>query len=355
MTDDVTALFTGTQEVAERHRFDTARLERWMAEHVEGFRGPLSVEEFKGGQSNPTYLVRTPGERYVLRRKPPGKLLPSAHAVDREYRVLKALGPTPVPTPQVHALCTDESVTGTMFYVMEYLEGRVFWNKTLPDQTPEERAAIYDSLGDAMARLHAVDPEAVGLGDFGRPGNYFSRQIARWSKNYVASETQKIPEMDWLIDWLPNNVPPDDRTTIIHGDLQLANTMCHPTEPRIIAILDWELCTLGNPMGDFSYVCMPWLTDDDTKNGFRNFDLAALGIPTLEAFQAAYCKRTGFAPITDWNFYVAYNLFRSAAILQGILGRVRDGTASSDQALVLADHVRPLAEKAHAAAHGHPT
>jgi aminoglycoside phosphotransferase (APT) family kinase protein len=346
MTQSRQDVFSGTREVRERHRFDVARLERHLSQHLAGFRPPLQVVEFKGGQSNPTYLLEAGGERYVLRRKPPGRLLPSAHAVDREYRVLTALMRTPVPAPRTYCLCTDESVIGTWFYVMEYVEGRVVWEPQLPGFRPAERAAVWESMVETLAALHTVDYAALGLADFGRPGNYFARQIGRWSKQYRASETEKIPEMDGLMDWLPRQIPSgDDETTLIHGDFKLDNVVLHPTQPGVVAVLDWELCTLGHPLGDLTYLCMPWWQE----TGYKGIDHEGLGIPTEEQVVASYCRRTGRRGIESWDFYVAYNFFRAAAICQGIGGRVRDGTAASDHAQMMAALVRPLAEQAWAA------
>jgi aminoglycoside phosphotransferase (APT) family kinase protein len=332
-------IFAGTEPVRERHKIDRARLEDWMRANVDGFRGPLEVEQFKGGQSNPTYRVEAGGARYVVRRKPPGQLLPSAHAVDREYRVLSALQGTGVPVPRTYALCTDASVLGTWFYVMECVEGRVFWEPHLPDLSKPERFAIYDSLCEVLARLHSLDYVKLGLGDFGRPGNYFARQISRWAKQYYASTDAPLASMDALYEWLPRTIPPGDETSIIHGDFRLDNTIVHPTEPRIVAVLDWEISTLGHPLGDFTYLCMPWYA----IGAFRGLDLAALGLPTREEYMASYCRRTGRTSIDSVAWYEAFHLFRNACILQGILGRVRDGTASSEHATELADSIAPLA------------
>ncbi|HUP24546.1 MAG TPA: phosphotransferase [Thermoanaerobaculia bacterium] len=334
--------FSGTKEVAERLRFDVNALERYLQNHVEGFRGNLSVEQFKGGQSNPTYLLEAGGQRYVLRRKPPGKLLPSAHAVDREYRVITALGRTDVPVPRTYCLCTDDSVIGTWFYVMEFVEGRVLWEYTLPESDPAERTAIYDALNETLAKLHSVDYLALGLEDYGKPGNYFARQIHRWSKQYRASEGSRIEAMDRLMAWLPEHIPADDETTIVHGDYRLDNSILHPTKPRVLAILDWELGTLGHPLGDFSYHCMQWELDKDRLGGLRGHDLRALGIPSLAEYKAAYCARTNRERIEHWNFYMAYNLFRIAAISQGIMGRVRDGTAASTHATEMGQRVSDM-------------
>jgi len=335
-------VFSGTEPVRERHRIDSARLEHWMRAHVDGFRGRLELVQFKGGQSNPTYRVEAGGTRYVVRRKPPGQLLPSAHAVDREYRVLRALQGSGVPVPRTYALCTDDSVIGTWFYVMECVEGRVFWEPALPELDKRERFAIYDSLCEVLARLHSLDPTALGLSDYGRPGNYFARQISRWSKQYHASVARPLEAMSRLAEWLPRSIPPGDETTVIHGDYKLDNTIVPPTEPRIVAVLDWEISTLGHPLGDFTYLCMPWFR----TGAFRGLDLAALGLPSREAYAAAYCRRMRRPPIDSFAWYEAFHLFRSACILQGILGRVRDGTASSDHATELADGIAPLAEGA---------
>jgi aminoglycoside phosphotransferase (APT) family kinase protein len=336
-------MFSGTREVHERHRFDEARLARWMESNVPGFRGPLAVREFKGGQSNPTYRLEAPSGRYALRRKPPGELLPSAHAVDREYRVLTALGGTDVPVPRTHALCTDESVIGTWFYVMDCVEGRVIWDPTMPGFTPAERTAAWHSMTASLAALHRVDPAAVGLGDYGRPGNYFARQVARWSRQYAASETESIPAMDKLAEWLPQHLPPAGGHSIVHGDYKLDNAILHASEPRVVAILDWELSTTGDPLADFTYLLLPWWT----QGGFEeNPERAALGIPSKAELTDAYCRRTGRAALPRFEFYLVFHLFRAAAIQQGILGRVRDGTAASEHAASVASNVRGYAERA---------
>lgn len=340
-----TELFTGTEDVLEQHRFDQKALERFMDEHVEGFKGPLKVEEFRGGQSNPTYRLETSGQRYVLRRKPPGTLLKSAHAVDREYRVISALQDTKVPVPKTYALCTDDSVIGTWFYIMDCVEGRVIWDPLIPGVDNDHRTAVYDHMNEVLAELHMVDYEAVGLGDFGRPGNYFARQISRWTKQYQLSETQTIPEMDNLMAWLPDNIPEGDDTAIVHGDYRLDNMVLHPTEPRILAILDWELSTLGHPLGDLTYQCMQWrLPGTDMLTGLQGVDRKALGIPTEEQYIATYCRRTGRDQIGDWDFYMAYNMFRLAGIVQGIAGRVKDGTAASKEAAKMGERAPILAK-----------
>ncbi|MBE7220021.1 MAG: phosphotransferase family protein [Caulobacteraceae bacterium] len=338
--------FSGTREVSERDRFDEAALARWMADHVEGFEGPLTVRQFKGGQSNPTYELSTPGRAYVLRRKPFGKLLPSAHAVDREYRLIAALHPTGFPVARPYALCEDEAVIGAMFYVMERVDGRILWNLALPDQSREARAAIYDAQIATLAQLHGFDPAAVGLGDYGRPGNYFARQVDRWSRQIRASGGEPIPALERLMDWLPRTVPEDDRTSIVHGDYRLDNMVLHPAEPRILAVLDWELSTLGNPLADFSYYLMQWAMPVSDGRGIAGLDLEALGIPSMEAVVARYCALTGRAGLPDLDWYFSYNLFRLAGIVAGIGGRVRDGTAASPQAAAMAARAPMLAEAA---------
>ncbi len=348
--------FTGTRPVAAQHAVDATALQNWLESHVEGFAGPLSIEMFKGGQSNPTYKLITPQRAYVMRAKPGpvAKLLPSAHAIEREFRVMSALHGTGVPVAHMFALCEDESVIGRAFYVMEFVEGRVLWDQSLPDLSNAQRGAIYDEMNRVMAALHTVRPDAIGLADYGKPGNYFERQIGRWSKQYVASITQPIPEMDRLMEWLPQAIPAMARdeslVSIVHGDYRLDNLMFHPTEPRVLAILDWELSTLGHPLADFSYHCMAWHIPPGAFRGIGGLDVQALGIPTEAEYIRRYCERTGFATPeqlkADWNFYLAYNLFRLAAILQGIAKRVEMGTASSAQAVASAAGARPLAEMA---------
>ena len=347
--------FVGTRPVSGAHAFDVGALSAWLERHLEGFAGPLSVEMFKGGQSNPTYKLITPARSYVMRAKPGpvAKLLPSAHAIEREFAVMTGLAGTDVPVARMYALCEDESVIGRAFYVMEFVQGRVLWEQSLPDMSPPERAAIYDEMNRVIAALHKVDYQARGLGNYGKPGNYFDRQIGRWSKQYVASVTQPIPEMDRLIEWLPANIPASaksDLTSIVHGDFRLDNLMFHPTEPRVLAVLDWELSTLGHPLADFSYHCMSWHIDADLFRGIGGLDLAALGIPSEAEYIRRYCERTGFttpeALAPDWSFYLAYNMFRIAAILQGIAKRVEAGTASSEQARASGARARPMAELA---------
>ena len=340
--------FAGTMEVQERQRFDVGALEAWMRANVEGFRGPLAVEQFRGGQSNPTFRVSSPSGRYVMRRKPAGKLLPSAHAVEREYRIMTALAGTEVPVPRTYGLCQDDGVIGSAFFVMDYVEGRIWWDGTLPGMQAAERRAIYGELNRVIAALHQVDYGAAGLADYGKPGNYFERQVGRWTKQYRASETEAIEAMDRLIEWLPANIPPGDETTVVHGDYRLDNTIFHPTEPRIVAVLDWELSTLGHPLADFAYHCMSWhIAQGGPFRGLGDIDHAALGIPTEPEYVAMYCKRMGHAPIDPraWNFYLAYNLFRAAGIAQGIMKRVQDGTAASLHAVDAGKKARPMAEQ----------
>ena len=342
--------FEGTRPVNERQRFDSAALAAWLAQHVDGFAGPLTLEQFAGGQSNPTFKLITPSRTYVMRAKPgpSAKLLPSAHAVEREYRVMHALAGMDVPVAQMLALCEDESVIGRAFYVMEFVEGRVLWDQSLPGMTPAERSVIYDEMNRVIAALHSVDVAAVGLADYGKPGNYFARQIGRWSKQYVASETEPIEAMTRLIDWLPQHMPEETgaRVSIVHGDYRLDNLIFHPHEPRVLAVLDWELSTLGDPLADFAYHCMAWHVDPAQFRGIAGLDWAALGIPDEAQYVQRYCERTGFEIHGDWNFYLAYNMFRIAAILQGIMKRVVDGTAASAQALDAGRRARPMAELA---------
>jgi aminoglycoside phosphotransferase (APT) family kinase protein len=333
--------FIGTKPVEERHRIDVGRLEKFL-----GFR-ISTLEQFKGGQSNPTYrLTTTDGRGFVLRRKPPGKLLPSAHAVDREYRVIAALHKVDFPVARPHVLCEDDSVIGTAFYVMDYVEGRVLWDQSLPGMTKAERGAIWDELNKVIARLHSLDYREIGLEDFGKPGSYIERQIARWSKQYQASETERIEAMDNLIAWLPKNIPPSAATTVVHGDYRLDNAIFHATEPRILAVLDWELSTLGDPLADFAYHCMSWHIPPGQFRGIAGLDLPALGIPSEADYVRQYCERTGRREInpTHWDFYLAYNLFRIAAILQGIMRRVVDGTAASAHARDAGMRAKPMAQ-----------
>ena len=350
-----TEQFTGTRPVSEAHAVDLDALSAWLSTHLEGFAGPLSLEMFKGGQSNPTYKLITPGQNYVMRAKPGpvAKLLPSAHAIEREFAVMRGLAGSDVPVARMHALCADESVIGRAFYVMEFVAGRVMWDQTLPGMTNAQRAAHYDEMNRVIAALHTVDYKARGLEHYGKPGNYFERQIGRWSKQYLASVTQPIAEMDRLIEWLPAHMPASAKTaltSIVHGDYRLDNVMFHPSEPRALAVLDWELSTLGHPLADFSYHCMAWHIPPGTFRGIGGVDIASLGIPSEQDYIRRYCERTGFATpealAPDWNFYLAYNMFRIAAILQGIAKRVEAGTASSAQAKASGAGARPMAELA---------
>ena len=354
--------FIGTRPVADQHKFDTAVLEAWLAKHIDGFSGPLTVEMFKGGQSNPTYKLVTPSRSYVMRAKPGpvAKLLPSAHAVEREFAVMSGLAGTGVPVPQMYGLCEDESVIGRAFYIMEFMQGRVLWDQSLPDMTQAQRGEIYDEMNRVIAALHTVKFAERGLAGYGKPGNYFDRQIGRWSKQYKMSAdgagpmSQPIPEMERLVEWLPQHIPAaardESKVSIVHGDYRLDNLMFHASEPRIIAVLDWELSTLGHPLADFSYHCMSWHIPAGTARGIKGLDLKSLGIPAEDEYIRRYCERTGLttpaALKADWNFYMAYNLFRIAAILQGIAKRVEAGTASSAQAAQSGATARPMAQLA---------
>jgi aminoglycoside phosphotransferase (APT) family kinase protein len=328
---------------------DAASLEAYLDSHMAGFAGPLRIGRFKGGQSNPTYRLSTPTAAYVLRRKPFGKLLASAHAIDREYHVTAALAETGFPVAKPIHLCMDEGVIGAAFYVMEHVEGRVFWEPHAPELSGAERAALFDSLNASIAALHRFDPQALGLAGFGRPEGYVARQIGRWSEQYKVSETEAIPEMDSLIDWLPGRCPADSGAAIVHGDFRLDNCIIHPSEPRIIAVLDWELSTLGDPLADFTYHLMQWfmpVSETGAGVGSLKDHENDPGLPAIESYIADYCRRTGRDGIPDLAVYMAYNFFRLAAILQGILGRVRDGTAANAEAAAMARQVRPLAETA---------
>jgi len=349
-TIDRQQAFSGTKDVASALALDAARLETYLAAQVSGFAGPLSVKQFKGGQSNPTYLLQTPKHAYVLRRKPPGKLLPSAHAVDREYRVISALHAQGFPVAEPLVYCDDETVAGTAFYVMSFVDGRVFWEPQMPASNPAERAAVYDAMNETIARLHSFEPARIGLGDFGRGENYVARQVERWSKQYRASETQAIEEMERLIEWLPRHIPPAGPVRLVHGDYRLDNLIVARDAPRVVAVLDWELSTLGDPLADFSYHLMAWhMPQSESAAGTATLvghDLGALGIPSMADYVDDYVLRTGLDPRPHLPVYLAYNFFRIAAILQGIIGRVRDGTATSEFAPAKAELIRPLAEKA---------
>ena len=354
--------FVGTRPVSSAHAFDVAALSAWLEQKLPGFAGPLTVESFKGGQSNPTYKLSTPTQSYVMRAKPGpvAKLLPSAHAVEREFAVMSGLHGTDVPVPRMYCLCEDESVIGRAFYIMEFMPGRVLWDQTLPGMSMSERGAIYNEMNRVIAALHNVKFAERGLANYGKAGNYFERQIGRWGRQYLASAdgagpmSQPIREMEQLMEWLPQHIPALGRAehmvSIVHGDYRLDNLMFHPTEPRVIAVLDWELSTLGHPLADFSYHCMAWHIPPGAFRGIGGLDVASLGIPSEEEYIRLYCQRTGLVQPdelkTDWNFYLAYNLFRIAAILQGIAKRVEAGTAASAQAVSSANGARPLAQMA---------
>ncbi len=346
--------FLGTKPLSGTHAFDIDALQAHLQQHLPGFAGPLTVEQFKGGQSNPTYKLVTPQASYAMRSKPGpvAKLLPSAHAIEREFRVMGALAGTEVPVPRMHLLCDDESVIGRAFYVMQFVQGRVLWDQSLPGMTRDERGAIYDEMNRVIAALHKLDVPTLGLADFGRPGNYFERQIARWSKQYQASITGPNDSMDRLLEWLPKNIPQSARdesmVSVVHGDFRLDNLIFHPTEPRVLAVLDWELSTVGHPLADFSYHCMSWHIPPGSFRGIGGLDHAALGIPVEAEYIRRYCQRSGRGTPEslkiDWNFYLAYNLFRLAAIVQGIAKRVEAGTAASEQARQSGAAAKPLAD-----------
>lgn len=329
------------------HEFDQQALERYMSYNVEGFRRPCSIQQFEGGQSNPTFLIESPDKRFVLRKQPPGNLLPSAHQVDREHRVMNSLRSSGVPVPQMYALCEDTEVVGTKFYVMEMVEGRLYTTTALPELTRDERRTVYLDMARILADLHAVDPTAVGLADFGRPGNYFARQVARWSRQYVASQTETIIAMDALMEWLPDNLPDESPPRIVHGDYRLGNVLLDESEPRIVAVLDWELCTLGDGMADLGYWCQEYHSPASKNPGMiAGADLDSLGIPTESELIEAYCSHAGIAGIENWLFYVVFNLFRSAGIIQGVYKRGLDGNASSSTALEYAGVARERSELA---------
>ena len=355
--------FVGTQPVADKHSFDVGALQTWLEANLPGFAGPLNVSSFKGGQSNPTYKLQTPSRSYVMRAKPGpvAKLLPSAHAIEREFAVMRGLAGTEVPVPTMHCLCEDESVIGRAFYIMDFIDGRILWDQSLPRMSPKERGEIYAEMNRVIAALHRVDIAAQGLSAYGKPGNYFERQIGRWSKQYQASITQPIQEMDELIAWLPKNIPPvaqsESLVSVVHGDFRLDNLIFHPTEPRILAVLDWELSTLGHPLADFSYHAMAWNIPPGSFRGIAGLDFGQLGIPDQDHYIHMYCAHMPHIDAqslrADWNFYMAYNMFRIAAILQGIAKRVEAGTASSAQAVSSAAGARPLAKLAWSFAQKH--
>ncbi len=338
--------FTGVAATPERLRFDEAALERYMRAHVDGFAGPLTVEKFKGGQSNPTYLLTTPARKYVLRRKPPGKLLPSAHAVEREYRVMSALGPLGFPAPKTYANCEDDGVIGTAFFIMDFIDGRIFWDASLPDVERSGRRALFMEMVDVMAQLHTIDIGKAGLADFGKPGNYFARQIDRWGRQYVAAKTADIPAMEKLIAWLPQNIPADDAVSIVHGDFRFDNVIFDRNRPKARAVLDWELSTLGHPLADFTYFLMVWHFPPTIRGGLAGLDLQDLGIPSLDDASQRYCEKTGRETLADFDFCLAYNMFRLASIAQGVYARALQGNASSPEGVKMGASVPPLAAMA---------
>ncbi len=346
MTLDAQTAFSGTVAPEGADKIDEAKLAAWMSANVAGFEGPVEVLKFAGGQSNPTYRINAKNQSYVLRRKPFGPLLPSAHAVDREYKVIAGLHPTGFPVAKPYGLCTDDSVIGSWFYIMAMVEGRTIWDGAMPGSNPTERRAVYEAMIDTLAALHGVDVEAAGLSDYGKPGNYFGRQVDRWTKQYRASETETMPQMERLIEWLPKTLPEQTRTSIVHGDYRIDNMIFAASEPKVIAVLDWELGTLGDPLADFTYVAMAWVTENGGRSGVMDLDRAALGIPELDEMVTRYCAATGRDGIPDINWYFAYNFFRLAGIIQGIKKRVIDGTATSPHARDMSERVRPLAKAA---------
>lgn len=346
MTLDAQTVFSGTALPEGADKIDETKLAQWMSVNVAGFEGPVEALKFAGGQSNPTYRLNAKSGSYVLRRKPFGPLLPSAHAVDREYKVIAGLHPTGFPVAKPYGLCTDDSVIGSWFYIMAMVEGRTIWDGAMPGSNPIERRATYEAMIDTLAALHAIDVDAAGLADYGKPGNYFGRQVDRWTKQYRASETETMPEMERLIEWLPKTLPEQTRTSIVHGDYRIDNMIFAAKEPKVIAVLDWELGTLGDPLADFTYVAMAWVTSNGGRSGVMDLDRAALGIPELDEMVARYCAATGRDGIPDINWYFAYNFFRLAGIIQGIKKRVIDGTATSPHARDMSERVRPLADAA---------
>ena len=335
-----------TTAVRQGHELDRASLERYLAGHLPGFRGPLEIRQFEGGQSNPTYLLRAAGREFVLRKKPPGQLLPSAHAVDREYRVMKALAGSGVPVPPALLLCEDASVVGTPFFIMGCVDGRVFRQPHLPGVTAGDRAAMYADMADVLARLHGVDVAAIGLSEYGKPGNYYARQLGRWGQQYVAAKTGEIPSMDRLMEWLPAHIPPGDETAIVHGDYRVENLIFHPTDPRIVAIVDWELSTLGHPLADLAYNCLTYYLPPEALGRVETVDSDQSGLPGEADYVAAYCRRTGRSGIADWNFYLAFSMFRLASILQGVYARGLQGNAASSYALQRGAAARVIADRA---------
>ncbi|MEZ5895185.1 MAG: phosphotransferase family protein [Parvularculaceae bacterium] len=335
--------FVGVTDTPQFLKFDESALDAYMRANVAGFEGPLSVKKFKGGQSNPTYLLTTPAKKYVLRRKPPGKLLPSAHAVDREYTVMTALAQENFPVARTYVLCEDAEVIGTPFFIMDFVDGRIFWDASLPDVETSERGALYHSLIDVMAHLHSIDYTRIGLGDFGKAGNYFGRQIERWSKQYRAAETDNIDAMNKLIDWLPGAIPDDESVSIVHGDFRFDNVIMAADSPRALAVLDWELSTLGHPLADFTYFLMIWHFPPTIRGGLAGLDLGALGIPSLDEAITRYCEKVGRKSLGDFDFCLSYNMFRLASIAQGVYARALAGNASSPEGIKLRETIAPLA------------
>ncbi|MEG8015743.1 phosphotransferase family protein [Sphingomonas sp. 22R3R2A-7] len=346
MSSDAASTMVGTIAVGEKDRLDLDRLTAWMDTNVDGFAGPLTYAKFAGGQSNPTYRLDTPGRAYVLRRKPFGPILPSAHAVDREYTVIAGLHPTGFPVPRPYGLCEDPGVIGAAFYVMEMVEGRTIWDGSMPGATRADRRAHYDAMVDTLAALHNTDHVAAGLGAYGKPGNYFERQVGRWTKQYRAAETERMDSVERLIEWLPRTLPEQTRTSIVHGDYRIDNMIFAPAEPRVIAVLDWELSTLGDPLADFSYLLMSWVTEPEGRSGVLGMTGDETGIPTIEQVVERYCAATGRDGVPDLNWYFAYNLFRLTGIVQGIKRRIIDGTASSAQAEKTVAKIHGLADAA---------
>jgi aminoglycoside phosphotransferase (APT) family kinase protein len=343
---DAQAAFTGTTVPEGKDIIDEGALAAWMVDNVEGFIGPVEVRKFAGGQSNPTYKLTSPSGSYVLRRKPLGPLLPSAHAVDREYKVIAGLHPTGFPVAKPYGLCTDDSIIGSWFYVMDMVEGRTIWDGAMPGSDPVERRAVYEAMIDTLAALHAIDIEATGLSDYGKPGNYFERQVGRWTKQYRAAQTEVMPEMERLIEWLPKTLPAQDRVSIVHGDYRIDNMIFAAKEPKVLAVLDWELGTLGDPLADFTYVAMAWVTENGGRSGVMDLDRKTLGIPELDEMVTRYCVATGRDGIPNLDWYFAFNFFRLAGIIQGIKKRVIEGTATSSHAKDMSERVYPLAEAA---------
>ncbi len=343
---DAQKLFSGVTKAEGADALNDANLTAWMQDNVAGFEGPLEVFKFAGGQSNPTYKIIAKSGAYVLRRKPFGPLLPSAHAVDREFKAINGLYPTGFPVARPYGLCTDNDVIGSWFYVMGMVEGRTIWDGAMPGATPSFRRQTYDAMIDTLAALHNTDIDAAGLSDFGKPGNYFGRQVDRWTKQYKLSETEHMPVMERLIEWLPATLPEQTRTSVVHGDYRIDNMIFAPDEAKVVAVLDWELSTLGDPLADFTYVAMAWVTDNGGRSGVQDLDRKALGIPELEEAVERYCTATGRSGVPDMNWYFAYNFFRLAGIIQGIKKRVIDGTANSSHAKEMSERVSPLAETA---------